>query len=87
MLGSRAVTYLAFVFLPAATAAVQDILRSNQDFYRSPGIHGLVHNASEVDTLHLSSITSDEYNTLSHTRFPHHQVRVKKTQFCDPTVK
>ncbi|KAI0366349.1 peptidase S10 serine carboxypeptidase [Pilatotrama ljubarskyi] len=35
----------------------------------------------------LSSITSrDEYTALVHPRLPAHRVRVKKTDFCDPTV-
>ena len=43
---------------------------------------------SEVQTLQLSSVTSqDEYTTLTHPRFRAHQVRVKKTEFCDSTVK
>ncbi|KAL6306731.1 Alpha/Beta hydrolase protein [Sparassis latifolia] len=38
-------------------------------------------------TLDLSSIASeDQYTALTHPRFPAHQVRVKKTNFCDPTV-
>lgn len=35
----------------------------------------------------LSSIDSDHYTALANPRFPRHQVRVKKTNFCDPTVK
>lgn len=27
------------------------------------------------------------FTTLAHPRFPAHQVRIKKTEFCDPTVK
>jgi hypothetical protein len=35
----------------------------------------------------LTSITSeDSFTTLSHARFPHHSVRIKKSDFCDPTV-
>lgn len=33
----------------------------------------------------LSSINED-YTSLYHTGFPHHSVRIKKTNFCDPTV-
>ena len=45
----------------------------------------VVAGTSEVD---LASITDVEsYATLMHPRFPSHQVRVKKTDFCDPTVK
>lgn len=41
-----------------------------------------------VTTMHLSELRStDEFTTLDHPKFPYHQVRVKKTKFCDPTVK
>lgn len=36
----------------------------------------------------LSSIVDGAaFTTLAHPNFPSHQVRVKKTVFCDPTVK
>ncbi|KAF5363981.1 hypothetical protein D9756_000949 [Leucocoprinus leucothites] len=41
---------------------------------------------SGLALLHLSSLPSDQYTALSHPRFPNHKVRVKQTQFCDPTV-
>ncbi|KAL5536839.1 hypothetical protein ACEPAF_662 [Sanghuangporus sanghuang] len=38
-------------------------------------------------TMHLSSMRStDVFTTLVHPDFPGHQVRIKKTDFCDPTV-
>ena len=38
--------------------------------------------------IQLSSIAAErEFTTLSLPHFPAHQVRVKKTDFCDPTVK
>ena len=38
--------------------------------------------------MHLSELGStEEFTTLVHPKFPYHQVRVKKTDFCDPTVK
>lgn len=41
-----------------------------------------------VTTLHLSALAvGDDFTTLNHPGFPAHQVRVKKTEFCDPTVK
>ena len=41
-----------------------------------------------LETRALASVTSqDEFVALTHPRFPAHQVRVKKTPFCDPTVK
>ena len=46
------------------------------------------HHVANITTMHLSSIATGEgYTTLSHPRYPAHQVRVKKTDFCDPTVK
>ncbi|KAH9894182.1 peptidase S10 serine carboxypeptidase [Cubamyces lactineus] len=40
-----------------------------------------------ISTLALSSIVSrNEYASLAHPRFPGHRVRVKKSNFCDPTV-
>jgi len=36
--------------------------------------------------IHLSSIASSEFTALSHPRFQNHQVRIKKSDFCDPTV-
>jgi hypothetical protein len=38
-------------------------------------------------TLHLSSVASNGYTVLENSRFPSHRVRVKKTPFCDSTVK
>lgn len=41
-----------------------------------------------VTTMHLSALgIKDEFVALRHPGFPAHQVRVKKTNFCDPTVK
>lgn len=51
-----------------------------------------LHNETVPNTLpiipeSLASITSvDSFTTLSHPRFPHHAVRIKKSDFCDPTV-
>ncbi|KAJ7701794.1 peptidase S10 serine carboxypeptidase [Mycena rosella] len=39
-----------------------------------------------VPPLHLSSVSSDDFTSLSHARFPNHRVRVKQSSFCDPTV-
>lgn len=39
-------------------------------------------------TILLSSIAAEDgFTVLSLPHFPAHQVRVKKTDFCDPTVK
>ncbi|TFK64448.1 alpha/beta-hydrolase [Pluteus cervinus] len=39
-----------------------------------------------ITTLRLNSLDVDAFTVLSHPRFPSHQVRVKKSDFCDPTV-
>ncbi|KAJ7805766.1 Alpha/Beta hydrolase protein, partial [Mycena olivaceomarginata] len=36
------------------------------------------------DSLHLSSVRSDDFTTLSHSRFPNHRVRVKQSSFVTP---
>lgn len=47
-----------------------------------------LHSVANLTGLGLSAIVQqDGYAALTHPRFPAHQVRVKKTDFCDPTVK
>ena len=44
--------------------------------------------SDRMSTLALSSIQSTEqFTTLSHPDLPGHRVRIKKTEFCDLTVK
>ncbi|KAF9500185.1 alpha/beta-hydrolase [Pleurotus eryngii] len=39
------------------------------------------------ESLHLNHISStNDFVTVSSARFPNHNVRIKKTDFCDPTV-
>ncbi|KAG1863717.1 Alpha/Beta hydrolase protein [Suillus subluteus] len=45
-----------------------------------------VSNALPIAPENLASLTVDSFTTLSHARFPHHAVRIKKSDFCDPTV-
>ncbi|TFK85892.1 peptidase S10 serine carboxypeptidase [Polyporus arcularius HHB13444] len=48
---------------------------------------GTVSLPGNVWTRYLADITShDAFVALRHPRFPAHQVRVKKSEFCDPTV-
>ncbi|KAF8632022.1 hypothetical protein AX17_004965 [Amanita inopinata Kibby_2008] len=81
-------------FLPTVTilAAVASVLGLSLDAYANTPAQttfqlGQGHNVSRLvgETRHLSSLT-DTYVTLSHPSFPYHHVRVKKTEFCDPTV-
>ena len=53
--------------------------------FLSPAEHSDLTNSLGFE---LSAIAQqDAYVALTHRRFPAHQVRVKKTAFCDPTVK
>ncbi|KAL5531734.1 hypothetical protein ACEPAG_4611 [Sanghuangporus baumii] len=57
-----------------------------------PGIHSSnmrpdVASPFNFTTMHLSSVQSTEsFTILMHPSFPNHQVRIKKSDFCDPTV-
>ena len=50
---------------------------------------GRIHNSEfNFTTLQLSSLQNErEFTTLGHPRFPEYAVRIKKSSFCDPTVK
>ncbi|KAG6916576.1 hypothetical protein DXG01_006347 [Tephrocybe rancida] len=65
-------------------AGVQTILNGHRAGARFSDYGQPIRNLSEP--LHLSSVGSDEFTALSHPNFPNHQVRVKKSYFCDPTV-
>jgi len=41
----------------------------------------------DVPSLNLSSLPSADFTILSHPMFPQHSVRIKRSHFCDPTVK
>ena len=57
----------------------------HQDPYKVPS--SLSDNLALKSTINLSSIGDSEYTALAHPRFPNHRVRIKKSNFCDPTVK
>ncbi|THV00557.1 alpha/beta-hydrolase [Dendrothele bispora CBS 962.96] len=68
---------------PGTSQAVFDTKHDNNLAFNST----FAPSSSKPDeTLHLSSVGLNEFTTLTHSRFPKHQVRVKKTAFCDPTV-
>ncbi|KAI9001448.1 peptidase S10 serine carboxypeptidase [Trametes punicea] len=55
--------------------------------FASPLPVGTYSPPGNVSTRALSSVASrDEFTPLAHPRFPGHRVRVKKSDFCDPTV-
>ena len=44
--------------------------------------------STDLAKMQLSSVVDEAaFTTLIHPNFPTYQVRVKKTAFCDPTVK
>ncbi|EGO27192.1 hypothetical protein SERLADRAFT_413693 [Serpula lacrymans var. lacrymans S7.9] len=73
-----------------ARASVQKQFQLSEDLYESTrfDLSNLKYEHSQITPyLNLSSITSKSaFQTLSHPRFPRHSVRVKKSDFCDPTV-
>lgn len=64
-----------------------------QDHYRAGVLNAAssdnlgFNNAPKSTINHLSSLGDSEYTALAHPRFPNHRVRIKKSNFCDPTVK
>lgn len=83
----KAAFCIAVLALSGALASVQAVLGTSEHIYSQQN-HGSI-NASDTiaDTLHLSALNLDGYTALSHPRFPNHRIRVKKSNFCDPTVK
>ena len=49
--------------------------------------HAFDQHTLSLKASHLSELSTDSYTALVHPRFPGHRVRVKKTEFCDNTVK
>ena len=43
--------------------------------------------AANLTKAQLSFVEEAAFTALTHPNFPSYQVRVKKTNFCDPTVK
>jgi hypothetical protein len=41
----------------------------------------------QVPSLNLTSVPSEDFINLVHPAYPNHAVRIKRSHFCDPTVK
>lgn len=54
------------------------LMTSNQDIYNKDLFSPLED---------LSVLSETEFTHLSHPEFPHHSIRIKKTPFCDDSVK
>ncbi|KAF5372005.1 hypothetical protein D9615_008105 [Tricholomella constricta] len=72
--------FIALLVASPVLAGVQNVLKAQM------GSGYSIANGNLSEVMHLSSIASDDFTALSNPRFPNHQVRVKKTHFCDPTV-
>ncbi|EIN10271.1 peptidase S10 serine carboxypeptidase [Punctularia strigosozonata HHB-11173 SS5] len=81
---SHLLVVLGLALLQGAQAAWRDQSVLGSNALPTAHVSELLLNASEI---HLSSITNTHgYVALTHAKYPSHQVRVKKTDFCDPTV-
>ncbi|KAF7319378.1 Carboxypeptidase [Mycena chlorophos] len=49
-------------------------------------VSGVQSQSQQQVPLHLSAVGSSDYTILTHARFPDHRIRVKQSEFCDPTV-
>ncbi|KAI0751275.1 peptidase S10 serine carboxypeptidase [Daedaleopsis nitida] len=82
-------TVVTWVVLALGTTVVAQQVVLNGPAALRPFIPGSANNlpVANVSTRSLASVASqDEFLALSHPRFPVHQVRIKKSEFCDPTV-
>ena len=43
--------------------------------------------AATITPLSLDALATEQYTTLKHPAFPRHQVRIKKSGFCDGSVQ
>ncbi|KAF8803956.1 peptidase S10, serine carboxypeptidase [Phlegmacium glaucopus] len=87
MVFSKICGFLAFL----ATVAV-----STTTLYQDPAVQAVFKappsslsdklDVNNAPTNYLSSIKDSEFTSFTHSRFPNHRVRIKKTNFCDPTV-
>ncbi|KAH9950085.1 peptidase S10 serine carboxypeptidase [Amylocystis lapponica] len=81
---------LGFLLFDGVVGSLQQPLSGPQDLKlhklsNASGGRGAV--LANDSTRLLSSITAEDgFTALTHPRFPAHQVRVKKSEFCDPTV-
>ncbi|PPR03321.1 hypothetical protein CVT24_012597 [Panaeolus cyanescens] len=96
-----ALTALCFAVIPLTNAAAfHGSSHADQLLFSTPGASLIAGPASSFEStssspkttfdtpkqLHLSAVKSDNFTVLSHPNFPNHSIRVKKSDFCDPTV-
>ncbi|KAF9464276.1 peptidase S10 serine carboxypeptidase [Collybia nuda] len=87
MLYVKTSVLLACLSVSTTLAGFPDALKIQESNTVSPSNYFRTQGGLNVSAqVHLSSVSSDNYASFSNPRFPGHQVRVKKSQFCDPTV-
>jgi hypothetical protein len=58
----------------------------NYGFPRPDSFNGLPNGPHYAEELHLRSLASETFVSLSHPAFPSHGVRIKRTQICNETA-
>lgn len=75
---------LFFVSLSLANGSISEITNTEQ-------VLRIAKSSVVVDQFqpvkYLSALNEERFTVLDHPSFPHHKVRVKKSNFCDKTVK
>jgi hypothetical protein len=68
----------------------EEVYFGRAPFVSSNGVSAFYENGTSLDTgsgCKLEALESQSFVTLEHHHHPGHRVRVKKTDFCDSTVK
>lgn len=69
-------------------ASSQSVLGSVQDHGRQVSAYTAPYDDGLFTPIeHLSALSVESFTTLGHPYFPKHSMRIKKSQFCDGTVK
>ena len=64
----------------------QTVLDTNSIFRNAPSTeHNKLLNGTDLKPADIQSVNS--YSVLQNDLYPNHRVRIKKSDFCDPTVK
>jgi hypothetical protein len=83
---SSAKAFLLIVFLLPLLVLSESL--HNPDPYPQKVLSNQAYDALHITPLEsLSSLKESEYTVLSHPTFPRYSLRIKKTRFCDSTVK
>jgi hypothetical protein len=73
------IIFAGLASLAAVSAQASQTVLGASDAFSDAGLFTAVES--------LSYLSHDEFTTLRHPHFSKHSVRIKKSDFCDPTVK